>query len=71
MLVWVQISKGGTVAPHAGAWIEILKLRLDKSLKRVAPHAGAWIEIRGGAFHNSQHWVAPHAGAWIEITREY
>ena len=33
------------VAPHAGAWIEII---FEASLQRaqeVAPHAGAWIEI--------------------------
>ena len=34
------------VAPHAGAWIEIIK-KLENELKNiVAPHAGAWIEIK-------------------------
>ena len=33
------------VAPHAGAWIEIGKLKGFKIGKLVAPHAGAWIEI--------------------------
>ena len=33
------------VAPHAGAWIEMVK-DMDREKKRgVAPHAGAWIEI--------------------------
>ena len=33
------------VAPHAGAWIEILRCRASQALLMVAPHAGAWIEI--------------------------
>ena len=34
-----------TVAPHAGAWIEIVVKRGLASVEIVAPHAGAWIEI--------------------------
>ena len=34
------------VAPHAGAWIEILVLCTPPITGVVAPHAGAWIEIR-------------------------
>ena len=33
------------VAPHAGAWIEIISTRTLRELRKVAPHAGAWIEI--------------------------
>ena len=33
------------VAPHAGAWIEILSCFTSSSVPSVAPHAGAWIEI--------------------------
>ena len=33
------------VAPHAGAWIEIIKEIPTKIGQFVAPHAGAWIEI--------------------------
>ena len=33
------------VAPFAGAWIEILKLKVPKNVLEVAPFAGAWIEI--------------------------
>ena len=33
------------VAPHAGAWIEIMEQLPQKRLTKVAPHAGAWIEI--------------------------
>ena len=33
------------VAPHVGAWIEILILCLARSISLVAPHVGAWIEI--------------------------
>ena len=33
------------VAPHMGAWIEIVRLVVDDVKKHVAPHMGAWIEI--------------------------
>ena len=33
------------VAPHAGAWIEIVVYLLIDYHLIVAPHAGAWIEI--------------------------
>ena len=33
------------VAPHAGAWIEILIITQMIMAQIVAPHAGAWIEI--------------------------
>ena len=34
------------VAPHAGAWIEIVIQKAGEIAEVVAPHAGAWIEIR-------------------------
>ena len=34
-----------TVAPYAGAWIEITDLMFAVGLAKVAPYAGAWIEI--------------------------
>ena len=34
-----------TVAPFAGAWIEIVKFKNDFTADSVAPFAGAWIEI--------------------------
>jgi len=33
------------VAPHGGAWIEIITNRRINSIYSVAPHGGAWIEI--------------------------
>ena len=36
---------GATVAPLAGAWIEIIFYLLISYLLIVAPLAGAWIEI--------------------------
>ena len=33
------------VAPYAGAWIEISRLRRHRNGYPVAPYAGAWIEI--------------------------
>ncbi len=55
------------VAPHAGAWIEIIVIRLIIQQKSVAPHAGAWIEISLFSISCKYRSVAPHAGAWIEI----
>ena len=56
-----------TVAPFAGAWIEIQQ---KASLTRwivVAPFAGAWIEIKKRKVIMLIRTVAPFAGAWIEI----
>ena len=33
------------VAPHAGAWVEIVSLTCVTVSLMVAPHAGAWVEI--------------------------
>ena len=57
------------VAPHAGAWIEILNSPPMYYSYNVAPHAGAWIEMRHSAVREFLLVVAPHAGAWIEILR--
>ena len=35
------------VAPHVGAWIEMLKNVIVIVAIIVAPHVGAWIEIKG------------------------
>ena len=41
----VSIANEMGVAPHVGAWIEIM-LRIHASCSTVvAPHVGAWIEI--------------------------
>ena len=42
------------VAPHAGAWIEILGVRIPQTGRGVAPHAGAWIEI----LKNPSFWLS-------------
>ena len=55
------------VAPHAGAWIEIVLRIIITSCHSVAPHAGAWIEIVLPSAVMPEMVVAPHAGAWIEI----
>ena len=39
-----------SVAPHAGAWIEILVWIYDLIAPIVAPHAGAWIEITNNTY---------------------
>ena len=56
------------VAPHVGAWIEIIGKKLKIDLWFVAPHVGAWIEISVQYPANPTSPVAPHVGAWIEIT---
>ena len=38
------------VAPHWGAWIEILASQAMDTAQAVAPHWGAWIEIAGLAY---------------------
>src|SRR5678815_2547510 len=39
-----ECSPDGTVAPHAGAWIEPRHPPRQRCIDNVAPHAGAWIE---------------------------
>ena len=57
-----------SVAPLAGAWIEILNpIVNDYCIEEVAPLAGAWIEICGLRSELVASKVAPLAGAWIEI----
>ena len=58
-----------SVAPFAGAWIEINE-DVDKKISGlVAPFAGAWIEITCPVVASSTpSIVAPFAGAWIEIS---
>ena len=61
---------GYTVAPLAGAWIEIYLFLKPMTERKVAPLAGAWIEIsiKNESLKNDD--VAPLAGAWIEIMTE-
>ena len=56
-----------TVAPFAGAWIEIVWTSIAQEDKPVAPFAGAWIEIWEAYHEKDIRTVAPFAGAWIEI----
>ena len=55
------------VAPHAGAWIEMLIRIQELPASMVAPHAGAWIEMILFPRKFVSDFVAPHAGAWIEM----
>ena len=58
---------GMSVAPLAGAWIEIILNCTLTLLRKVAPLAGAWIEIDDFGYSRRNKSVAPLAGAWIEI----
>ena len=60
-----------SVAPLAGAWIEICRLEIFGIRFDVAPLAGAWIEIIISAKNIIPSPVAPLAGAWIEIFRAF
>ena len=67
---FVIIRQQRTVAPLAGAWIEIMMRDISDTLHKVAPLAGAWIEIMWMDISCSLHIVAPLAGAWIEIPED-
>ena len=56
-----------TVAPYAGAWIEMHDGLIGQLEYEVAPYAGAWIEISVTGCSSVESGVAPYAGAWIEI----
>ena len=56
-----------SVAPLAGAWIEISMANQVLREISVAPLAGAWIEIQQQTAKTKRLSVAPLAGAWIEI----
>ena len=60
-------STKSRVAPHAGAWIEMIGAGTSLLGGIVAPHAGAWIEIQLQKLYERDARVAPHAGAWIEM----
>ena len=64
---WEFEARPTAVAPHAGAWIEMISTGLYSLIWAVAPHAGAWIEMNRRRFRRYIAIVAPHAGAWIEI----
>ena len=63
----MQLTCAGVVAPHVGAWIEIILHKLRWWCYLVAPHVGAWIEIVKKIFCHHEYVVAPHVGAWIEM----
>ena len=46
-------SSPSSVAPYAGAWIEIDGIDDTKGIIDVAPYAGAWIEISVAVFRFS------------------
>ena len=61
---WYSLT---TVAPLAGAGIEIPQTLHIINRQIVAPLAGAWIEIQSLIHRFWKSKVAPLAGAWIEI----
>ena len=56
-----------SVAPFAGAWIEMSMPSISKRPILVAPFAGAWIEMATVCVRVVLDEVAPFAGAWIEM----
>ena len=59
-----------SVAPYAGAWIEIMAIARVIRVIVVAPYAGAWIEICFIMSGIMLVLVAPYAGAWIEMEQK-
>ncbi len=59
------------VAPHMGAWIEMLDEIPVQHVEEVAPHMGAWIEMKSPQSRYKSPSVAPHMGAWIEIKHDW
>jgi len=65
---WGRAQPAPSVAPPAGAWIEIPAVARPEANRSVAPPAGAWIEIPPNWSVKWPGWpVAPPAGAWIEM----
>ena len=64
-----QSNPRSLVAPHVGAWIEIVRHAYASLIwVSVAPHVGAWIEILyQEEMQKCTDVVAPHVGAWIEM----
>ena len=57
------------VAPHAGAWIEILILAFQTMSFRSLPTRERGLKYFGFWVSTFLLRVAPHAGAWIEIMK--
>ena len=55
------------VAPHAGAWIEIIRDICDIMSKSSHPMRVRGLKFPPSVLCLSFNIVAPHAGAWIEI----
>ena len=71
IVIQTRLMYAFTVAPFAGAWIEIGSLpAVLLPSQQVAPFAGAWIEISMTGSVSRKPYVAPFAGAWIEITAD-
>ncbi len=68
-VVRLMPSAPGSVAPLAGAWIEMaISVYVEWNVS-VAPLAGAWIEMLQSMCYLIAIIVAPLAGAWIEILK--
>ena len=62
MMAWMR-----SVAPHAGAWIEMLERQNEIKKNMSRPTRARGLKCQAGASANAAGVVAPHAGAWIEI----
>ena len=69
MYRYTWLSFRVSVAPFAGAWIEIAQKAFATPHPPVAPFAGAWIEMYQIKPMTITTLVAPFAGAWIEMER--
>ena len=63
-----MLDRSGYVAPHTGAWIEILgdgKIKLTTASLPIRERGLKYQHIR---LRTRGEAVAPHTGAWIEIS---
>ena len=54
------------VAPHAGAWIETLGIKLSQEEWESLPMRERGLKPAPPYIIRKVYYVAPHAGAWIE-----
>ena len=58
------------VAPHTGAWIEIVKDDKMKNQKMSLPTRERGLKSLVARLFSWKRHVAPHTGAWIEIWKQ-
>ena len=68
-LIYPPLNISFTVAPYAGAWIEIVNCIPVDRVKRSLPTRERGLKYGWCVIPFVEGTVAPYAGAWIEITK--